>query len=404
MQAVPDRQSCPLLTRPCRPGTFRCSVRPTTRCMAQAAAKRMRIKPPSSSTAATELEALSQWSTIIPDTVLMQKVEELELQAATVSSTVLAGMMGNPRVAREYQMAIEHGIQYDKCQIDASSKLACILDKALANVGTIFAEQVEGRVSTEVDPREAYDTDNMLSRAHTLIENYKENGVSIDRLLIRLPATWQGIQAAKQLESEGIAAHVTLIYSFVQAQAAAQAGVSVIQPNVGRIMDWYRKHPGYIKNQKGPRSDGGSLFDDDNPGVQLAERIYNYCRKYHPKTKVMVAGLRNKADALALAGVDYLVLNERIVHSLDAATTLQGYNDGFRADKPGDDSVPQQLSADSAQQAEFSSSETVEITRQLFEEGLGMAGLELLDSGIKTLVEDVNRLEPIFGNLAIDSL
>lgn len=110
------------------------------------------------------------------------------------------------------------------------------------------------------------------------------------------------------------------------------------------------------------------------------------------------------ADALALAGVDYLVLNERIVHSLDAATTLQGYNDGFRADKPGDDSVPQQLSADSAQQAEFSSSETVEITRQLFEEGLGMAGLELLDSGIKTLVEDVNRLEPIFGNLAIDSL
>lgn len=110
------------------------------------------------------------------------------------------------------------------------------------------------------------------------------------------------------------------------------------------------------------------------------------------------------ADAIALAGVDYLVLNERIVDSLDKATTLQGYNDGYRADEHGDESVPRQLSADSAQQAEFSSSETVEITRQLFEEGLGMAGLELLDNGVKILVEDVNRLEPIFENLAIDSL
>ena len=111
------------------------------------------------------------------------------------------------------------------------------------------------------------------------------------------------------------------------------------------------------------------------------------------------------ADALALAGVDYLVLNERIVDSLDKATTLQGYNDGFRADEKDDESgVAQQLSSDSAQRVEFSSSETVEVTRQLFEEGLGMAGLELLDTGIKGLVEDVTRLEPIFSNLAIDSL
>ena len=110
------------------------------------------------------------------------------------------------------------------------------------------------------------------------------------------------------------------------------------------------------------------------------------------------------ADALALAGVDYLVLNERIVDSLDETATLQGYNDGFRADEHGDDSVPRQLSPDSAQQADFSSSETMEVTRQLFEEGLGMAGLELLDNGVKILVEDVNRLEPIFENLAIDSL
>ena len=124
---------------------------------------------------------------------------------------------------------------------------------------------------------------------------------------------------------------------------------------------------------------------------------------HSPKTRPRITSACF-ADALALAGVDYLVLNERVVDSLEKATTLQGYNDGFRADEHGNDSVPQQLSADSAQQADFSSSETVEVTRQLFEEGLGMAGLELLDNGIKNLVEDVNRLEPIFKNLAIDSL
>ena len=110
------------------------------------------------------------------------------------------------------------------------------------------------------------------------------------------------------------------------------------------------------------------------------------------------------ADALALAGVDYLVLNERVVDSLDKATTMQGYNDGFRADENDDAGVAQQLSAQLAQSIDFSSSETVEVTRQLFEEGLGMAGLELLDNGIKNLVGDVERLEPIFGNLAIDAL
>ena len=110
------------------------------------------------------------------------------------------------------------------------------------------------------------------------------------------------------------------------------------------------------------------------------------------------------ADALALAGVDYLVVNERILDALDKATTLQGYNDGFRADEDDDESVSQQLSAEMAQEADFSESETTEVTRQLFEEGLGMAGLELLDNGIKSLIQDVERLEPAFHNLAIDSL
>ena len=105
MPALLAKTGCPVRMFPCRTSSFRSSSRPVTRCMAQATARKLRIKPPSSSTAATELEALSKWSTIIPDTVLMQKVEDLELQAATVSSTVLAGMMGNPRVSREYQVS-----------------------------------------------------------------------------------------------------------------------------------------------------------------------------------------------------------------------------------------------------------------------------------------------------------
>jgi transaldolase len=194
------------------------------------------------------------------------------------------------------------------------------------------------------------------------------------------------------------------VYSFVQAVAAAQAGVSVIQPNIGRIEDWYNQHPGFIRDPMGPRQDVGGLFKSDiNPGVQLVQRMYNYVKKYHPKSVVMASGIRRKEDALALAGIDYLVLSGRVVEQLDRTPTLQGYNDGLHSTEEDDEGVPRLLSPETAQQATFRNDETQEMTQQLFEDGLKMAGLQLLDQSIKGLVGNVNGIEPYFRDLAIDA-
>lgn len=180
---------------------------------------------------------------------------------------------------------------YDKCLAAShpSQKLACQMDKALCNVGAMLANDVSGKVCTEIDPRLADDkgthtshffpvfygltiitssvkrilmlwcslsADEMVAKAHTLLGMYDEMKVGKGRLIFRLPATWQGIQAAGQLESEGVATQVFLVYSLVQGVAAAQAGVSVVQPNAGRVRDWFTKHPNYPRDPKARKNFG----------------------------------------------------------------------------------------------------------------------------------------------------
>ncbi|KAK9916495.1 hypothetical protein WJX75_003327 [Coccomyxa subellipsoidea] len=302
---------------------------------------------------------------------------------------------------QEYKIAIENAINYDVCQAETgAAKLACEIDKATVNIGALFSRQVEGRVSTEVDPRLAYDTEAIMTRAQGLLKKYEQMGISKSRILLRIPGTFEGIQAAKQLEAQGIQTHIILVYSFVQATAAAQAGVSVIQPNIGRVDDWFHKYPGVIRDPKGPREDSGFL-SDVNPGVRMAARMYNYCQKYHPKTKVMVSGLRKAKDALALAGVDYLVVGPKVLATLSETPTLQGYNDGLTT-LPGDDEYySPRLSPEAAKEAEFEDFETGEVNKQLFEEGLGLVGVSLLKQGVQGLVDDIERLEPFFQNLSV---
>jgi transaldolase len=247
----------------------------------------------------------------------------------------------------------------------------------------------------------AYNTDALVSRGRNIAEHYKE--MKIDRYLLRIPGTWEGIQAVKKLEADGIHCHVTLVYSFTQAAAAAQAGASVIQANISRLKDWYTKHPGFLRDPKGPREDSG-YSSDVHPGVQLVERIYNYCAQLHPKTKVMVSGIRRKQDALLLAGVDYLVVGPKVLEELNSQFTMSGYNDGLSANTTFDETdLEAQLTKERAQSVEFAPEETTEITKQLFQDGLGQAGLELLEDGIKGLVSDVKRLEPDFKKLAVGS-
>lgn len=353
---------------------------------------------PSTRTGANELVALSGMSNLVPDTILLQS--SVKPKAATVSSLLLSWILANEQLGmKPYENAIKTSLNYDKCLAKTGdARLSCQLDKALANVGALLATEVEGRVCTEIDSRLANDKDAMVAKAHTLLGLYEEMGVKKDKLIFRVPATWAGIQAASVLEKEGVATQAFHIYSFIQGVAAAQAGISVVQPNVGRTRDWYNKNPGIIRDPHGPREDSGFHSGIDT-GIRLASQMYTYCKKYHPKTQVMASGLRTKQDALALAGCDYLVLTAKVMSELEASPTLQGYNAGLSAAGPGyDDAIERPLSPEAAKASEMEDFGTV--NEEEFNEKLGPCGKELLTQGLKGLVRDVETLLPYFRGMA----
>lgn len=359
--------------------------------------------PPSQRAGANELQALARLSSLVPDTLLLEA--PIQPKAATVSATVLKGILSSGALGlKPYMNAVENSLAYDKClQLQGDARAACQLDKAMANVGAMLAKQVEGRVATELDPRLANDKDGMVAQAKRLADLYSEMGVPGSKLIFRVPATWAGIQAAAELEKGGVATQAFHIYSLVQGIAAAQAGVSVIQPNVGRTRDWYNKHPGVIRDPHGPREDSGFASRVD-PGVQLARRLYGYAKARHPKTQVMASGIRTKEDALALAGCDYLVLSARTMADLEASPTLQGYNSGFSATVSNDDNdgVARQLAPDV-----LSDEDAVpplgQVDAAAFEEGLGLAGKELLAAGVAGMVADVQGVLPYFSSMALSA-
>eukprot|EP00775_Hariotina_reticulata_P006335 gene6335-6569_t len=351
-------------------------------------------EPPSTRTGANELQALARVTNVVPDTLMLES--EVQPKAATVSSLLLSWILANEQLGvKPYQNAIAASLNYDKClQLKGDARLSCQLDKALANVGALLANEVEGRVCTEVDPRLANDKDAIISKAKGLIALYKEMGVPQDKLILRVPATWNGIQAAAALEADGIATQAFHIYSFIQGVAAAQAGVSVIQPNVGRTRDWYNKHPGIIRDPHGPREDSGFNSGVDT-GVRLASQLYTYCKKFHPKTQVMASGLRTKDDALALAGCDYLVLTAKVMADLENSPTLQGYNTGLTAAASVDeDGIERPLSQTAAKASDMD--DVGEVTEARFTEELGPCGTELLSQGLTGLVRDVETVLPYF--------
>lgn len=355
---------------------------------------------PSASTAASELEALARVSELVPDT-LMFDTAMAKPTAATVSCALLRGITNNPSVAnRPYENAIATAVNFDQCStLSGSDKLACQLDKALTNVGAIFAGEVSGRVCTEVDPRLANNADDMVERALHLVDLYQEMGVPRSKLIMRLPGTWEGIQAAGQLEKKNVATQVSLIYSMVQGVAAAQAGTSVIQPNVGRVRDWYNKHPGVIRDPKGPREDSGFSSRVD-PGVSLVQSLFTYVKKFHPSCRIMASGLRTKDDALALAGCDYLILAPKIMSQLAGTPTLQGYNDSLSASDVGVESpiaVPLTLAA----AVESNMGRLPPVTKEQFDEELGIAGGKLLDQNLQRLLDDVEGILPYFSKMTV---
>jgi len=318
-------------------------------------------------------------------------------KAATVTPSFILGVLKSTYGQEQFKSAVAGAVAYDKCKAyEGDQRVNCQLDKAMVNVGSILAAKVEGRVSTEVDPRISNDTDAIVKRVESLQTLYTENKVPADKLLYAIPGTWEGIQAVKQLEAKGTQCHVVHVYSLVQAVAAAQAKASVIQVNVGRVDDWYKKHPGFIRDPTGPREDSG-LVSDVDPGVCLMAKIYDHVKAANPASQVMATGIRTKKQALALAGIDYIVTSSQVVDTLAAAATLSGFNDGLHGGDSAQD-IEVQLSVESAKAATLSLTES--ITQAIFVDELGYMGFDLLKAGVEGAASNIERCGPFFSGLA----
>lgn len=377
----------------------------TRQCARVIASRAASYKAPSSAPAATELDLLEEYTNVVPDTALMATAQDaLPKKAGTSSCGVLRGILQSPVGLQQFKTAVERALVYDRCAgLEGDARADCQLDKALVNVAALFAGEVQGRVSTEVDPRTAFNRDAIVKRGRHLVELFKEVGVPPEKYLLRIPATWQGIQAARVLENEGVATHLILIYSFVQAAAAAQAGISVISPNIGRIGDFYQRNPGAIRNPRGPREDAG-VVDDANPGVGLVQRIYNYVHAHgNGKSVVMASGVRTSGEALQLSGVDYMTVGPKVLSELQAMATMSGYNDGLSGSATAADVAPRRLSPEMALQAEFSTGELAQLDERSFNDALGRTGVEMLQQGVQGLVDVVERLLPQMSSTVVDA-
>ncbi|CAN1186013.1 tal [Linum perenne] len=260
-------------------------------------------------------------------------------------------------------------------------RLSCFSSKALVNVGGDLAKMVPGRVSTEVDARLAYDTHAIIRKVHDLLKLYNEINVSEDRLLFKIPSTWQGIEAARLLESEGIQTHLTFVYSFAQAAAAAQAGASVIQIFVGRLRDWARNHSGDPEVES-------ALKRGEDPGLALVTKAYNYIHKHGHKSKLMAAAVRNKQDLFNLLGVDYIIAPLKVLSSLkQSIATDEKY--GF----------VQRLSPESAAKYSFKDEELVKWDQLSLASAMGPAAVELLATGLDGYAIQANRVEELFAKI-----
>lgn len=327
----------------------------------------------------TELDAISKYSEVVPDTVIFDDFERFPPTAATVSSSLLLGITSVPKGA--YNSAIDSALAYEKCYLEKNSgdRLSCFLNKALVNVGAELVKSVPGRVSTEVDARLSYDTQGIINEVHNLLALYDEVEVPRDRLLFKIPATWQGIEATRQLEAEGIQIHVSLVYSFAQASAAAQAGASVIQIFVGRIRDWARTHSSdkYVD---------AALMEGGDPGISLVTKAYNYIHKYGHKSKLMAAAVRNKQDVFSLLGIDYLIVPVKVLQSLKES----------KADVEDKYAFARRLSPSASQAANFSDDELLKWDQGTFAKALGPLAEELLEQGLDGYINNTLRLEEHF--------
>lgn len=252
----------------------------------------------------SKLDQLRSMTTVVADTGDFEAIAAYRPQDATTNPSLIN------KAARltQYRELLEEAVAFGQARGDSGQTLRWTLDKLAVNFGVETLRIIPGRVSTEIDARLSFDTEATVRRAEGLVELYQQAGIDPgERVLFKIAATWEGIRAAERLERQGIHCNLTLLFSFAQAVACADAGVTLISPFVGRILDWY----------KNAAQVGGYAADAD-PGVRSVTRIYDYYKRHGLQTRVMGASFRNIDEILELAGCDLLTISPTLLAELDS--------------------------------------------------------------------------------------
>ena len=307
------------------------------------------------------LDSLKRYTTVVADTGDIEAIAEYRPQDATTNPSLLLKAAQQERYRSLVDAALKDA---ERVPGNESARTEAFMDFLAVAFGGEILEIVPGRVSTEVDARFSFDTEGSVQKARHLIGLYEKNGVSRERILIKVGSTWEGIRAAERLEREGIHCNLTLLFSFAQAVACAEAGVTLISPFVGRIYDWHKK------------SRGAEIPADDDPGVKSVTRIYNYFKKYDYKTQVMGASFRRVEQIVRLAGCDLLTIAPELLEELQNA----------------EGELTPQLSVDAAKASGEARLHLDEKTFRWMHNEDQMA-VEKLSEGIRRFNEDARKLE-----------
>ncbi len=309
-----------------------------------------------------QLDALKQFTTVVADTGDFMQLGQFKPQDATTNPSLILKSVQKPEYAPLLSSTVSkfRGRALDE-----------VMDRLLVRFGCEILSIVPGRVSTEVDARLSFDANATLTRGERIIELYQAEGIHIDRVLIKVAATWEGIQAAEKLEQRGIHTNLTLLFSFCQAVACGQARVQLISPFVGRIYDWYKK-------SKGADWDEAGNAGANDPGVKSVREIYNHYKHFGIATEVMGASFRNVGQITALAGCDLLTISPELLGQLAASEAP----------------LAQALDADSAKALDLHASHCDEAGFRYALNQDAMASDKLAE-GIRAFVADAIRLEQL---------
>ncbi len=310
------------------------------------------------------LDQLKQYTTVVADTGDINAIAQHKPQDATTNPSLLYKAAQMP----EYDSLVSEAAAYAQSKsLNGDQLIDATIDKLAVTFGCRILDIIPGRVSTEVDARLSFDTAGTVTKAKELIELYKEVGVDSDRILIKIASTWEGIEAARQLELEGIHCNLTLLFGFGQAVACAEANVTLISPFVGRIYDWYKADRGVEH-----------IPVDEDPGVESVTKIFNYYKKFGYKTEVMGASFRTKEQVMALCGSDLLTISPSLLSELSEISV----------------EVPQTLVAEKALESDL---EKISMNENLFRWMLNEDAMatEKLAQGIRGFAADLDKLRDL---------